>query len=92
MKHLIAAALAVASIPAAADVALVADLPGGASIELHDVAGPCVGGALRAEYVAADGTKVPGCWVKRPGHIALIFFDGDVGAIPDMQLKPPKKA
>jgi hypothetical protein len=92
MKDLIAAVLAIASMPAAADIALVADLPGGATVQLHDVAGPCVGGALRAEYVAADGAKVPGCWVKRIGHVALIFFDGDVGAIPEAQLKPPKKA
>jgi hypothetical protein len=74
---------------AGAKIALEAPMAGGAAILLHDTAGPCVGMALMAEYVAADGLRVPGCWTKRPGHVAVVFFDGDVGAIPDEALRKP---
>ena len=76
--------------PAQAKVAMEAQMSGGAVVLLHDEAGPCVGGALFAEYVAADGSRVPGCWVKRPGHVAIVFFDGDVGAVPEGALQKPK--
>ena len=76
--------------PVQAKVALEAPMGGGAVVLLHDEAGPCVGGALLAEYVSPDGSKVPGCWVKRPGHVAIVFFDGDVGAVPEGALQKPK--
>lgn len=90
MKYLIGAALAALSLSATAAIKAQADMPGGAMVLLHDEAGPCVAGALLAQYIAADGTVTPGCWVTRPGHVAIVFLDGDVGAIPLGALKPPK--
>lgn len=76
-----------------ASAALIAEAPmsSGAVVLLHDEPGPCKGDALLAEFV--DGShSVPGCWVDRGGHIAVVFLDGDVGAIPKTALRPPRKA
>lgn len=91
--HLLGAALAALSLSGLAKPVLEAPMAGGAVVLLHDEAGPCVGGALFAEYVAADGSKVvPGCWVTRPGHVAIVFFDGDVGAVPEQALRAPRRS
>lgn len=68
----------------------VVEMVGGAQLLLHDTAGPCVGDAKQAEYVAADRKVIPGCWVVRGPVVTLVFFDGDIGQIPISQVKPPK--
>ncbi len=68
----------------------VADMQDGASIVFHDESGPCKGAAKLASFITAKGDSIPGCWVSRQQHIAVVFFDGDVGAVPVAALKPPK--
>src|SRR6185369_14176440 len=76
---------------AATGITAEADGPDGSVIVLYEDAGPCVGGARRAEYVAPDGkTKTPGCWVATPRGVSVAFFDGEGGAIPATALRPPK--
>jgi hypothetical protein len=87
---LLGAALAALAPSGLAKIVAEAPLDGGAVVLLHDQAGPCVGGALLAQFVAADGVITPGCWVKRPGHVAIVFLDGDVGTVPERELRPPK--
>jgi hypothetical protein len=91
MKYLIGAALAALSVSAAAELIAEAELPGGAVVLLFDEAGPCVGDAKRAEYRSAAGEATPGCWVMRQDRVAIVFLDGDIGAVPISALKPPKK-
>lgn len=76
--------------PVHARVFAEAPLAGGATIVLHDEPGPCVGGAMLAQFISAAGEITPGCWVKRPGHVAIVFLDGDVGAVPEAALQKPK--
>ena len=68
----------------------VADMQDGASIVFHDESGPCKGAAKLASFITPKGDSIPGCWVSRAQHIAVVFFDGDVGAVPVAALKPPK--
>jgi hypothetical protein len=68
----------------------VAEMNNGASIVFHDETGPCKGTAKMASFMTAAGESIPGCWVSRVHHIAVVFFDGDVGAVPVAALKPPK--
>jgi hypothetical protein len=68
----------------------VADMQDGASIVFHDESGPCKGAAKLASFITPKGESIPGCWVSRAQHIAVVFFDGDVGAVPVAALKPPK--
>lgn len=74
----------------AARIVAEAPLAGGGSIVLHDQAGPCVGGALLAQHITVAGDITPGCWIKRPGHVAIVFLDGDVGAVPEGALQKPR--
>lgn len=61
-------------------------------IALYGEAGPCVGGALKAEYTAKDGvTKIPGCFQMRGDHVVIVFFDTDTAAIPIAAFRPPKR-
>lgn len=90
MRAAIAAAVAAFCAPAQGAIVGVAESPDGAAIVFHDEAGPCVSGALRAEYKAKDGTTVPGCWMLN-GPIALVvFFDTDLARVPVGAIKPPK--
>jgi hypothetical protein len=70
----------------------VAEMQNGASIVFHDESGPCKGTAKLASFMTPQGDAIPGCWVSRVHHIAVVFFDGDVGAVPVAALKPPKNA
>jgi hypothetical protein len=64
----------------------------GGAIVFHDTAGPCVGGALYAQYVTPAGVMTPGCWVDRGSHLAVVFFGGDVGAVPKAALRPARQS
>ncbi|NRF66190.1 hypothetical protein HLB44_04265 [Aquincola sp. S2] len=93
MVKLLAALPLLVSFGSHAAIVGVAEMQDGASILFQDDRGPCVGAARLASFVkpAAAGT-IPGCWVARGHHIAVVFFDGDVGAVPVAALKPPKNA
>jgi hypothetical protein len=68
-----------------------ADMTDGATIVFYNDAGPiCIGPAKRAELVAIDGGRIGACWVPRQNSLAVVFFDGDIGAVPVGALKPPK--
>jgi hypothetical protein len=68
-----------------------ADMADGSTLVFYNDAGPtCIGPAKRAELVALDGARIGACWVPRPQHLAVVFFDGDIGAVPVSALKPPK--
>lgn len=75
--------------PAHAKVLAEAPMLDGGVVLLHDEPGPCVGRAQLAEYFNAAGEKTLGCWITRGAHIALVFFDGDVGSIPITALRTP---
>jgi hypothetical protein len=85
------AALAALAFSGQAAVLGTAEMLGGAAIVFHDIAGPCKGAAKFAEYIAVDGERTGGCWVRRASHLAVVFFDGDVGAVPHGALTPPKE-
>ncbi len=68
--------------------AVVARSGDGAQVLLYNEQGPCVGEARFAEYVAPDGSAVPGCWVVAGGGLVLIsYLDGERGNIPYTHLK-----
>lgn len=90
MNKALAVLLWVGSATCQAGIVGVADMQNGASIVFHDERGPCIGTARLAAFVSAQGESIPGCWVSRIHHIAVVFFDGDVGAVPVAALKPPK--
>lgn len=92
MRHVIAAVLTLSSLPAFAEVLAVAQSGDGASIVLHDDAGPCVGGAMLAEHISPKGDKVRGCWVAASGNVNVSFFDGERGTIPVLLLKKPTRS
>jgi hypothetical protein len=87
----IACALMCAASAPAAKVFAEAPMAGGAVVLLHDEPGPCVGGALLVQYVAPAGEITPGCWIARGDRIALVFLDGDVGAVQSQALRIPKQ-
>lgn len=73
--------LTVCGVAHAAPVA-VATTPDGATLTLHDDAGPCVGGARFALWRSADAqASIPGCWVVLENMIRIAYFDGDIGNI-----------
>lgn len=86
--RLVLCALAAAVLPAQARVVAVATSGDGARVELHDQSGPCVGAARLAEHVAADGQKVPGCWLADSEAVQISFLDGERGRIPLSHLRP----
>lgn len=90
MKRAIAALALLAPLSAGAAVVGVIRSQHG-QIELHDTAGPCVGGALAATYRPANpaDAPVPGCWVARNGRVVLVFFDGDVASAPIEAVRKP---
>ena len=92
MRTLLLALLLILTGPASAAIMVEADIPGGGVVLFHDTAGPCIGDALMVEYVGADGKRIPGCFVDRGGHLACVFFDGDVGSVPKAALRRPKDA
>ena len=61
-------------------------------IEVHDDRGPCAGDAKRADFVAANGDRVSGCWVIRGVVVAVVFLDGDVAQVPVVHLQKPTPA
>lgn len=61
-------------------------------IEVHDERGPCAGDAKRADFVAANGDRISGCWVIRGGVVAVVFLDGDVAQVPVVFLQKPAPA
>lgn len=77
--------------PVRAAVILEANSGDGTTIVLHDTAGPCVGQAKFAEYIAKDGTKIPGCYKAMGAAIAIVFFDTDTAVIPFSELRQPTK-
>jgi hypothetical protein len=85
----LAAAGALLSPPANAAIVGTVPHPSGSFINLHDEAGPCVGDAKRAEFVAADLSKVAGCWVASQGFVMVVFFDADVARIPFPAVRKP---
>lgn len=91
MRYVFAAVLTLSSLPSLADVMAVAQSGAGARIVLHDAAGPCVGGAMLAEHIAANGDKVKGCWVAALGNVNVSFLDGERGTIPVVHLKKPTR-
>lgn len=54
----------------------------GASIVLHERAGPCTGKARLAEHITAAGERTSGCWLKTSEKVLISFFDGERGDIP----------
>lgn len=58
-------------------------------IELNSEAGPCLGNARSAAYVAADGSRIPGCWIHGQGGLFVVFMDGEIARIPIGAVKPP---
>jgi hypothetical protein len=80
--------------PAIAKVIAEADEPGGtgAVIVFHDSPGPfCMSGANLVEYIAKDGSRIPGCYVARGSMLACVFADADRGEVPMSALREPKK-
>lgn len=66
--------------------------PNGATILLHEAAGPCVDGARQATWISADATeRVPGCFeadlVEKV--VKLAWLDGDSHMIPLNYFKKP---
>jgi hypothetical protein len=83
----LATSLLAAAWPARAEVFAVAQSSDGAKVLLYSVPGPCVGSALLAEHVSAEGEKTPGCWVLTSSHVLVSFLDGERGNIPVGHLK-----
>lgn len=62
-------------------------------IDLHDEQGSvCAGRALRAEFVAHDGTRIGGCWTASGVVAHVVFFDGDIAQVPLQALSKPQGA
>lgn len=63
------------------------------TIRLHDQPGPCVRGALLAEWISADGkTMIPGCYVAGSGMVHIAFFDGDAVRVQLQSFRKPTGA
>jgi hypothetical protein len=89
MRSIVLALLLPCSALAAAPT-LVAHSSTGASVELFTEAGPCVGGALSAQWVAPDAVRrVPGCWRLAGSAVEIAFLDGDAIKIPAGAFKTP---
>lgn len=86
--------LALLAGPVRAAIVAQAEGEGGAVVLLHDDAGPCVGAALRAEFLKPGDPPIPGCWRSTAGGagVLVVFFDGDVVPIHASLLRPPKKS
>jgi hypothetical protein len=78
------------SAAASAGVIGTVDMPTG-RIDLLDDEGPCVGQALRAEYVPSEGATVGGCWVGGGPYVVVVFFDADIAQIPAVAIRAPKE-
>lgn len=91
MKRFACSAVAAFALQASAAVIGIAEPGDGSAVVFHDEAGPCVGGALRAEYRAKDGTNVPGCYVIRGAVALVVFFDTDMARVPVQAIQPPKQ-
>jgi hypothetical protein len=81
------------SIAASARAAILAEAPspsGAGTAVLYDEKRFCMGDAQYAEWVAKDGTKIPGCWRAAGGTIVIVFVDTDTATIPMQALQPPK--
>ena len=64
---------------------------GGATIELMEDPGACVGGALSAAYFSPDRKlRIGGCW-KLLGNeaVQVAFLDGDIARIPLSAISKP---
>ena len=58
-------------------------------VDLHDEAGLCTHGAMKAEYIGQDGTRVLGCWAFVGGIVSIAFLDGDSARLqPGVVRKP----
>ena len=89
MRSIVLALLLPCSALAAAPT-LVAHSSTGASVELFAEAGPCVGGALSAQWVAPDAVRrVPGCWRLAGAVVTIGFLDGDAMSVPAGAFKAP---
>lgn len=93
MKFIIAAALAAASVSAAANIVQEARAENGAAVLLFDEQGTvCVAPARRAQYVSPRGDVTEGCF-KLIGleAVQIAFVDGDAMQLPIGVFKAPKK-
>jgi hypothetical protein len=89
MKHF--AILGAALFPFISAAAVVGVVPGGAGarLELMDEPGLCVGRALSSAWISADGTRIPGCWIKNASdNVQSIFFDGGIVQFPAQLIQP----
>jgi hypothetical protein len=61
-------------------------------IDLFEENGPCVGKALKAEFVPPKGRGDPvvGCWVAGGAFVLVVFMDADIAQIPAAAVVPPK--
>jgi hypothetical protein len=84
----VAAALLVSNAAHAAIVGTV-ESPDG-RIDLFEEHGPCVGKALKAEFVPQKGEPVVGCWVAGGPFVMVVFLDADIAQIPTSAVVPPK--
>lgn len=98
MKQLLPVlALAAASAHAqliTAPVLMVATPPNGAIIQLHDIAGPCVGPAKLATWVAPGGKeKLNGCFKvdADSGVVSIAWFDGDGSSVSVRAFRVPEE-
>lgn len=89
MIRLLICALALLACAAHATVIGVVEAHG-TRIEFHDEPGQCVGGAMRAEFVANDGLRIAGCWTLRtPELVGVAFLDGDAVSVPVAAIRRP---
>ena len=69
---------------------LIATSQDGASITLHDEAGPCLGEAKLAVWQSADAKqRIPGCYKVGSQGVYVVFLDGDMATIPLQLLRKP---
>lgn len=81
MRTLLAIILLLGVMPAEAGPVFVTEPDAsGATITLHDDAGPCEGDAKMAVWRSADATRsVRGCWIFAGIGVWVSFLDGERG-------------
>lgn len=92
---LVSASLIAATVSLAhAEVIGVIDAGNGAVIDLHNTAGPCVSGAMLAEYWPSRQTAlvIPGCYRMIGNMIIVAFLDADTARIPVTAVKNPVRS
>lgn len=91
MKAAFLAFLLVAA-PAQAEVIEVLELLRGEVVLFHDTPGPCVRGALFAEYRETPFAEpIPGCYVIKRDWVWIVFLDTDTLHAPKVALRKPTK-